>query len=177
MRALKTFGLGILWALLLPLLLVAIVFIGVFGAVNFLVEFTLMVVNFFRGKKLFPWFPEDEKAYAILQKAIEKQSEATQTPPPQPQPQQVFVQQNFYTDPSALAKAQGMLPPNMNQGALPPSYNSPASQIPNALPPAPEEEVYPRPQLSSLPQFDPLKEDNDVQQIEIDVEEGGNDHE
>ena len=74
MRALKGFGLGIVWALLLPFLLVAVGIVAVWGVINFLIQFVIMLVNFFRGKKVFPPFPEDEKAYTILKKAYDKQN-------------------------------------------------------------------------------------------------------
>ena len=66
MTVLKKFGLGILWALLSPIILVAVALIGVFGAVDFVIEFGIMIVNFFRGKKLFPLYPEDEKALRAI---------------------------------------------------------------------------------------------------------------
>ena len=62
MTFLKWFGWGILWALLLPFLLVAIALVAVLGVPIFFVELVIMIVHFFRGEKCFPLFEEDKKA-------------------------------------------------------------------------------------------------------------------
>ena len=100
MNVLKQFGLGILWALLFPFILVVIALIGVFGVFNFFVQFIIMIVNFFRGKKLFPPLPEDEKAYEILKKAY-AQEDAKQEQPIQEvdQSKQIYIQNNYYQQP------------------------------------------------------------------------------
>ena len=58
MTFLKWFGWGILWALLLPFLLVAIALVAVLGVPIFFVELVIMIVHFFRGEKCFPLFEE-----------------------------------------------------------------------------------------------------------------------
>jgi len=105
MKGLKNFGLGILWALLSPILLLGIALAGVFGLINFLIQFVIMVINFFKGKKLFPMYKEDEIAYKRIQQAMGIKPEEENPANPlsvaqtQPAPQQVFVQQNYYTQP------------------------------------------------------------------------------
>ena len=94
MQFLKMFGLGILYALLFPFLCVALALFAVYGVIVFLVEFIIMVVHFFSGKKLFPPFPEDQKAYQILLQLQQQQLAAAN--PQQPQTN-VYVQQNYYT--------------------------------------------------------------------------------
>ena len=177
MQPLKIFGLGILWALLFPFIVVGAALVGAFGTINFLIEFGIMVINFFRGKKLFPLYPEDQKAYEVLQKAIDKknaQSDAALAATPQPQ--QVFVQQNFYTTPGSLPPGvnPNQIPPNYNAGQLPPSYTQVPGNTgypqPNAIPQQP---VPQRPELASLPQFDASQFDNETHTIEIDIDEGG----
>ena len=166
MKALKNFGLGLLWALLSPVLAVLILGVAVFGIVNFLVQFVIMVVNFFRGKKLFPMFPEDEKAYRILKGALEEQNAEAEKPQQQ---QPVYVQQNFYgaippqgmpyADPRTGAPMPSI--PQENPAPLPPSMN------PSALPPASS-----RPELASLPPY----EKKESEPIEVAVT-GGNEDE
>lgn len=141
MNALKTFGLGILWALLFPFIAVGIVIVGAFGAVDFLVEFVIMIINFFRGKKLFPVYPEDERAYTILQRAIDKKNGEAKVEPQAPQAQQVFIQQNYYTGAPIPPGTNGALPPGYGQ--IPPGYPQqnpyagqlPPQQNPYGLPP------------------------------------------
>ena len=185
MTALKKFGIGILWAILLPFILVGVALVGVFGVFDFVIEFGIMIVNFFRGKKLFPMYPEDERAYQILQRAIDKKNgelQASETPAPAPQ--QVFVQQNFYTTPGAMPPGMnpGQLPPNytqypgMNQGALPPGYAPlPPQQQPGILPESqPQQQAMPpRPDLARLPEFNPADYSHkETDTIDIDVDGG-----
>ena len=188
MQALKKFGLGILWAFLLPFIVVGVAIVGVFGIPNFFIQFFIMIVNFFRGKKLFPVFPEDQKAYQILQRAIDKKNgEAARSEVP-PAPQQVFVQQNFYTQaptppgipggPTALPPGYTQVPPGYTQ-VPPPAYTQvpppPYGQVPPpAYPPltsTPEPEPIPeRPPLAELPAYDPTRLKEGTDHIEIDVE-------
>ena len=173
MRALKGFGLGIVWALLLPFLAVAVALVAIWGVFNFLIQFVIMLVNFFRGKKVFPMFEEDEQAYAILKKALDKQNgEASATPAPAPA-QQVFVQQNFYNtpNPNQLPGGQPPLPPGYNNmpgiPGAPNGYGNPNGYIPGQnpgyLPPAsdplevPYEEAPKAPELMQIPAYDPNK--------------------
>lgn len=185
MTALKKFGIGILWALLFPIILAGVAIVGVFGAVDFVIEFIIMVVNFFRGKKLFPLYPEDEKAMEIMQRAIDKKNMESAAPAVAPQPQQVFVQQNFYTTPNQV-------PPPVNPGALPPGYNGYPGMNPNPLPPGyqqlppqqppyapgalpPQQQAEPipeRPELAKLPEFDPSAYRKEPDAIDIDIDEG-----
>ena len=184
-RALKTFGQGILWAVLFPFILVGIAIVGVFGAFDFLIEFIIMIVNFFRGKKLFPIYPEDQRAYDILKRAIDKKNGELDAPQQQPQGQTVYVQQNFYTSPQQppfqmppsgnipQGFVQGQVPPPYPQGQIPPGY--PQAQIPQApaqsAPLPPVDTTYteqPRPELAQLPTFDASVRPR-TDSIEIDI--------
>ena len=123
MKILKEFALGILWALLSPLLLAAIAVVAVFGVFNFFVQFVLMIVHFFQGKKLFPPFPEDEQAYRILKKSIEEENKKAETPPPAPQGP-VYVQANYFTgNPGAYGVPPMPGPTDPRLGA--PGYGAP----------------------------------------------------
>lgn len=139
MNGLKKFGLGILWALLSPILIVGIALVAVFGVFNFLVQFVIMIVNFFRGKKLFPMFPEDEEAYKRIKKALGEQVGEVPAPQQQAQPTQVYVQQNYYTNPAqpGIPPQPMQMPPQNPYQGLPPQnpYGLPPQQNPYGLPP------------------------------------------
>lgn len=137
MNALKQFGLGILWALLFPILLVIYALIGVFGLFNFFYQFVLMIVHFFQGKNLFPPLEEDVKAAEILQKRNHPE-EQQPAPAPAPAPAQVYVQQNYY-----------QMPPGYPPGAYPPGAFGP--QNPGAVPP---------PYQGAIPQQNPYPNQN-----------------
>lgn len=97
MKFLKSFGFGLLYIVLLPFILVGIALIAVYAVVVFFIEFVIMLINFFSGKKLFPPFEEDVKAQKIIQNQLD--AKLNPQPAPTPQPQTVFVQQNYYTSP------------------------------------------------------------------------------
>ncbi|MBQ9457799.1 MAG: hypothetical protein IJU64_04775 [Bacilli bacterium] len=189
MGALKRFGLGLLWIFLLPFILLAIAGVAVWGVLNFLIQFVIMLVNFFRGKKLFPLFPEDQKAMEIQQRAIDKANQATE-PAPAPAPQQVFVTQNYYgggvlppgTNPGMqnpygqglpyqgpMMQQPGMIPPQQ-PGMIPPQQPGmippqPGQSFPYQQPPLPnqpiENEPFPQPKLAELPQYQADAEDDE----------------
>ena len=167
MQALKKFGLGIIWALLFPFVVVGIGIVGVFGVFNFLIEFVIMVINFFKGKKLFPVYREDQRAYDILQRAIARKNGETDQPLANSNPpQQVFVQQNFY----GQNPNQPQLPPNSYQQAQLPPF-----QQPGALPQNPPQQpaMPQRPELAQLPTFNPA-DLNNIPASELNI--GGNDN-
>ena len=111
MKFLKEFGIGIIFAICSPLLLALIALVAVFGVLDFIVEFVIMMVNFFSGKKCFPVFEEDEEAYKRKQEALNI-AQAKEQPQPAPQPNNIYVQQVYYnTTPGAMGQP-GMPFPN-----------------------------------------------------------------
>ena len=155
MNGLKKFGLGILWALLSPIIILGIALVAAFGVFNFFIQFVIMVINFFRGKKLFPPFPEDEKAYKILKRAIDEQNgEEKAKQPVQAQPQQVYVQQNYYTQPGAMPG----IPPQQNP------YGNPYQVPPQ--PPYTQQPPYIQ-QPQQQPPYQPLPNPLDQQPVNM----------
>lgn len=121
MSFLKWFGWGILWAMLLPFLLIAIALIAVFGIPVFLFELMMTIVHFFKGESCFPMYEEDKKAMEILQRSLDAQraKEAGIAGQTQSQPQTVYVQQNYYvqnppTPNGALPNGNPQLPPHLS---------------------------------------------------------------
>jgi hypothetical protein len=107
MKFLKEFGIGIIFAICLPILLVLIALVAVYGVLDFIVEFVIMVINFFSGKKCFPVFKEDEEAYKRKQEALNL-AHAKNEPTPASAPTNVYVQQVYYNTNPNLAGQQGM---------------------------------------------------------------------
>ena len=155
MTFLKWFGWGILWALLLPFLLVAIALVAVLGVPIFFVELVIMIVHFFRGEKCFPLFEEDKKALDLIQQSLDAQraKEAGET---EPKSQNVYVQQNYYMNPQApIPPVPPGIPgqPNYGQpGPLPPAANP--AQIPGPNPTKVVEEEPQKPKLNQFPAAD-----------------------
>lgn len=151
MNAIKQFGLGILYAVLFPFILAIAALIGVFGVLNFLYQGVLAMVNFFSGKKIFPPFKEDKKAYDILQKAIDKQNgveeEKKETPPPA---QNVYIQQNYYQQ-----APNGFIPSNQPNMQIPNGFMQ-NPQIPNGFNPYPNQ--IPNEQLTQIPLNQPSQQ-------------------
>ena len=147
---------------------------AVFGAFDFIVEFIIMIINFFRGKKLFPVYPEDEKAYEILQRAIDKKNMESEQTPPMPQ-QPIYVQQNYYPQGQPLPPGYqpGAMPPYQQPGAIPPNYQQPGTmppyQQPGAMPPyqgqpSPYYPGYQQQTPKQLPSDNPRDDDGEGEQ-------------
>ncbi len=120
LKFLKNFGLGLLYILLFPLILVGVVFYALVGFIRCLFEFFAIVFRFFRGEKIFPPYPEDVKAQAILAKTYGLKEEKEE-PAPAPA-NNVYVQQNYYQQP--------MTDQNPALGQQPPYFNQPYQQMP-----------------------------------------------
>ena len=166
LNVLKQFGLGVLWALLSPIILLAVIAVGLFGIANFLIQFVIMIVNFFRGKKLFPPFPEDEKAYKILKKTMDEEKdkeEQEKNETTTKQPQSVYVQQNYYTTgaiPGVPPMGMPGYDPNNPYAGLPPQgtpYNMPPGYTGNPVPPPTA--IPGVPPLQQIPPYVPPTDD------------------
>lgn len=116
MNAIKQFGLGIIYAVLFPLIVAVAAIIGVFGVINFFYQGILVLINFFKGKPIFPPYKEDSKAYEILQKAIDKQNGIEEKKETTAPTQTIYVQQNYYqqTPNGYIPQNQGNPTQNMN---------------------------------------------------------------
>lgn len=87
---LKRFGLGILYVVLLPFLLIILVVFMLWGIVNFFIRFFMGVIHFFKGKNFIPPLKEDVEAKKILEQRLEAKKQASENPTPtniQPAPQ------------------------------------------------------------------------------------------
>ncbi len=174
MEFLKKFGIGILYALFFPLLLVAIALIAVYGALTFIVEFIIMAINFFSGKKCFPVFEEDIEAAKRKEEALSAQA--------QPQPEEktenktnnVYVQQVYYnSDPNKMGFPNPMgnpfahTQPASPQGQQPFNNQIPQSQQPSAFPQSPFQNASsPSPtQIPTRPTPASLTPPNDIQEL------------
>ncbi len=155
MRFLRALGIGLLWALLSPVILVGAVLVGVYGIINYIIQFFMFLGRFFSGKKLNEPFPEDYEANRILTKDAEegKEKEEAQAQQ-QPQPQ-AFIQNNYYGMP-------GVYPNGMYPGPMP---YGPNQQVP-----------YQQPGMPPYGQLPPQQEQQAPQLIEAsETEEDGND--
>ena len=99
LKFLKNFGLGLLYILLFPFLLVGVAVFAIYGFFRSILQLFAIVGRFFKGEKIFPPYPEDVKAQEILAKnyGLEEKEE---TPAPQPAQNNVYVQQNYYPNPN-----------------------------------------------------------------------------
>ncbi len=127
MKFLKEFGIGVIFAICLPLLLVLIALVAVYGVLDFIVEFVIMLINFFSGRKCFPVFEEDEEAYRRKQEALNIAREK-ENPQPAPQPNNIYVQQVYYNT-SPMGQP-GMPFPKQNMQGIPQPDGFPGGQIP-----------------------------------------------
>lgn len=147
MKVLREFGLGIIWAFLAPFILIACALIAIYGVFNFFIQLIILLINFFKGEKLFPLFPEEKKAMEVYQKAIEKANGTEEKK--EAAPQQIYVQQNFYS--SGPAPLPGQFP-NQISGELPQSGQNPVYvQLGNLTPQNGQKEEVKPIMLESFP--------------------------
>ena len=113
MKVIKLFGFGLLYAILLPFILVAAAVFAVYGFAKSIVYFFVVIIRFFKGEKLFAPYPEDvEAAKRIRAKLSADAAEPNATQPQQPG--NVYVQPNYYTNPAMQGQQPGpaVPPPN-----------------------------------------------------------------
>lgn len=97
LKFLKSFGLGLLYMILMPILLVILALYAIYGLYNFFVELIKALVRFFSGKPFFPPFEEDIKAERILNRGLDADKPSETAPAaPAPTTTNVYVQQNIY---------------------------------------------------------------------------------
>ncbi|MCQ2741768.1 MAG: hypothetical protein MJ239_00475 [Bacilli bacterium] len=171
-RFLRGFGLGLLYALLLPFMIVAFAIIAVFyGIVNFLINLVKAIIHFFKGEPIFPPFDEDVRADEIL---------TTPAPAPisQPAPQpttNVYLQTNYYPGqqgfpaPGAAPMPNPQVPPQpMPQAQFQPQpnpYQQPYYQQPQIQP-----QTQPQPQFIENQNQQPLSQEEDPFRIPVQEE-------
>ena len=115
LKFLKNFGLGLLYVLLFPFILLGVVVFAIIGFVRSILEVIFIIVRFVRGEKIFPPYPEDVKAQEILAKNYGLKEEKEEAPA-QPATQNVYVQQNYYPNPN------GQMMPGQNPAFGQPPY-------------------------------------------------------
>lgn len=177
---LKSFGLGLLYMILSPVLLVILAMYGLYGIYNFFVELIKGLIRFFQGKPFFPPFDEDIKAENILNRGLNPQSETSAPIAPSGGTTNVYVQQNIYQGTPPQQGFPGVNAPN-NAAPLPnptpipsipgvdPNAIDLANQHTQALnaPSAPSQEPLPQiPVVTTLKEeeaieVDPLEEDDE----------------
>lgn len=84
----KFFGLGLLYTLLLPFLLVFLSLFAAYSVLMMFYYFFKMIILFFAGRNIFKDFPEDIEAKEIIEQVrsekSEKEERTTQQVPPYP---------------------------------------------------------------------------------------------
>jgi len=134
MKFLKNFGLGLLYALLFPVILAAVAVFAVYGFLRSIVYFFISLVRFFKGEKIFAAFPEDEKAKEIIDRArgLKKEEAPAQQQAPQ---QNIYVQQNYYPNQGLPPQGQQPQQPGLPNPGYPqqglPNQGYPQQGIPN----------------------------------------------
>ena len=162
MNFLKNFAKGLLWVLLIPFICVGIVLVALYGIFNFVIQLVLLLKNFFTGKKLFPPFEEDIKAYKILKKAYDTQMGIKEEPKQEPQ-KTVYIQQNYYQTP----------PTQPQQPQQNPQFQQSLPQRPTLIIDSTAQEALPNNNYGQLPnnQSTPPQIGQQTPEIDIDLTE------
>lgn len=136
----RNFGLGIVYVILLPFLLVIFVFMGIYGLFSNLLIGIRGIGRFFKGESFFATLPED-KLIAIAEKA-QRDAMLNPTPKEAPAPeapQHVYVQNNYYQSPAPNPTAPAPSIPQNQPIEGTANYINPGAPLidntkPNALP-------------------------------------------
>jgi hypothetical protein len=111
-KFMKNFGLGLVYILLLPLLLLILVAFALYCLILGITMFFQAAIRFFKGLEPLPPFEEDLKVAEIKKAQVENQIHPNGVPAEAnngPAPQSVYVQNNYYQTPGA--QQPGMVPP------------------------------------------------------------------
>lgn len=146
---LKSFGLGLLYVILSPLLLVILVLVSLEGFLIYLIEGSKAIGRFFKGKKLFPPFEEDILAKQIMDQKMGLQK--VETAPAVPPTTNVYVQQNYYQAPQSSGPSPLPGIPSSTAPGIPGTFSGPQDFI--QQPPTTQ---VPYQQSPSLPQVQPV---------------------
>ena len=93
----KSFGKGLLYIVLFPLILIVLAIYGVYGLIVFIVQLIKMIVLFFSGRTLTSDLEEDIKAKAILSGETEdKKEEETEKVSVYPSDSEMYTYNNNY---------------------------------------------------------------------------------
>lgn len=171
MNFLKAFAKGLLWILLVPFILVAMIFAAAWGIINFFIQTGKLLFNFFTGKKLFPTFEEDKKAYSIMKHSLDvangtaAMEAAKMAAASQPQP--IYVQQNIYqTTPTN----------NLPNIELPNGQSIPSPQPQISQAPTPPIIDYSNPNSQPMPQIEQPYKPKEIELAKFnqaDLDDGG----
>lgn len=195
----KNFGLGLAYTLVFPLIVIASLFYGLYGLILWAINASKGVVRFFKGETFYPVLREDKEVALILKRQHEvivngvpptpAPAPAPVAPTPAPAPNNVYVQNNYYSQEKKVEKETPTSPNNTSpfiEGSA--NYISSPSSInrvnPSLEAPRPTFEAEPipssfpsqsEPRLMEIPSYTPQqKEREDATSINIDSTQGDN---
>ena len=189
---LKSFGMGLVYFLLFPFIVVLSVLIGIYGILRFFFSSFGGIVRFFKGEEFFPTMREDKEVALVIKTQHDAllngvPTPKQETPSPIPNNNNVYVQNNYYSKPLDNQQnnpyINGQIPgqsiqntPYLNGGQAPlpdeiPNQNP--QQIPLNQAQIPPQQNFVSPSLNAFPTYNPPKE----AQIDINpLDEGGTNH-
>ena len=192
----KSFGLGLAYTLVFPLIVIASLFYGLCGLILWIVNASKGVARFFKGETFYPMLREDKEVALILKRQHETiingvppaPTPAPVAPTPSPAPNNVYVQNNYYSQEKKVEKETPIpnnashfiegsanyipSPSTINQAN--PSLNAPhptfeAEPIPSSFPSQNE------PHLMEIPSYTPPQNEN-VTDNNINLTQGDDPH-
>ncbi len=189
-KALKNFGLGLVYFFLLPIFLVIAALASVFALGVIIYYVVKGLIRFFKGDKFFKPLPEDIKVQEIKARQVELNEQQNQPQTPASPDNRVYIQQNYYQQPQPQFNQQPLnnvqqnpspfqqpLPNQTNQQAY---LNQPSQQQPIGIQnPSPQPTQIsqnplqnPSNQISQQPTFTPTE---NAQFIDISHDDEGGD--
>lgn len=189
---LKSFGMGLVYFLLFPFIVVLSVLLGIYGVIRFFFSSFGGIIRFFKGEEFFPTLREDKEVAFLVKTQHDALLNGTptpkqETPAPTPNNNNVYVQNNYYSKPldnqqnnpyinGQISGQPTQNTPYLNGGQAPIPHEIPTQnpqQIPLNQAQIPPQSNFVSPSLNAFPTYNPPKE----AQIDINpLEEGGANH-
>lgn len=130
-KALKNFGLGLVYFFLLPVFFVIAALAGVYALFVIFYYVAKGLVRFFKGDKFFKPLAEDLKVQEVKARQVALDEQQNRPQAPATPDNRVYIQQNYYQQPQAPISPQAQMnQPGFNQQPNIPPFQQP---IPNSF--------------------------------------------
>ncbi len=182
----KNFGMGLVYTIVFPIIIVGSILYGIIGFFDWIVFGIGGIIRFFKGEEFYPTLREDKEVALVVKTQHDMMLNGVPpTPAPtqtEPSSNQVYVQNNYYSQPQKSTEQGSQTPPPEAKPYLErnASFVAPPLTQENSVNPTPIAQNQPQiqmkqeaPTLVAIPTYspseskaeihvDPLGDDNDA---------------
>lgn len=164
----KNFGMGLVYTIVFPIIVVGSILYGIIGFFDWIVFGIGGIIRFFKGEEFYPTLREDKEVALVMKTQHDMMLNGVQpTSAPnndQPSSNQVYVQNNYYSQPQKVTEPLPQTPPQEAKPYLEgnASFIAPSLSQENPVNPAPITQNQPQiqmkqeaPTLVAIPTYSP----------------------